>query len=75
MKTQEIKELLDKKHIKYEERSIYIRILSCDLGDNFYDYGDNPKPLVIDDEELQFLVNEPKVYIVDCEGCCGCAGW
>lgn len=75
IKMKELKQLLDKKGIEYEVENQRVRILSCALGDNFYDYGKVEKPIVIDDEQLEFLLTDFRVRIITCRDCCGCAGW
>lgn len=75
MKMKELKQLLDKTDIEYEMVNQQIYILSCCLGDNFYDYGEDEKPIEIDDEQLKFLLTDPRVKIITCKDCCGCAGW
>ena len=50
-------------------------IQSCQLGDNFYDYGQSPKRIKIDDKDLLFLQSDSRIKILDCESCCGCGGW
>lgn len=76
MKLKEVCSFLDKKHIEYERCGQYICINSCALGDNFYDYGESPKEIEIDDEEVEaFLLNDNRIHIVECCDCCGCAGW
>ena len=54
-------------------------VLSCALGDNFYDYGEEPKE-VLDlsncPPELQnTILNDNRIIICECCECCGCAGW
>lgn len=51
---------------------------SCALGENFYDYGEDPvDPLNIDDLELKALIEQYPEYfcIEECGECCRCAGW
>ena len=48
----------------------------CAIGDNFYDYGDEPRnELKYDSPIMKEIANDPRVYIIMCEECCGCAGW
>ncbi|NLA64220.1 MAG: hypothetical protein GX857_13605 [Bacteroidales bacterium] len=78
MKLEELEKLLKEKGISYTcyDEETGVRILSCALGeDNFYDYGERPKKTKIDDKELRFLENHPKVTILECCNCCACAGW
>ena len=52
-------------------------IKSCALGQNFYDYGDEP-PIALDFSEcpeLKGIENDPRIIIIMCEDCCGCASW
>lgn len=53
------------------------KLFSCAFGDNFYDYGEEPKEFSTDDIELKKMLEEyPEYfYILDCSECCGCAGW
>ncbi len=77
MELEDLEKLLKEKgidYVCYDEES-GVRIAACALGDNFYDYGERPKKVRIDDKELRFLKNHPKVTIVECCDCCGCAGW
>lgn len=76
LRLKEVCALLDKKHIEYDRDGQYIRIFSCALGDNFYDYGEEPKKIKIDDKEVrQVISNDPRVKIFDCSDCGGCGGW
>ena len=67
---------LDKLSVKYErsENGQAIQILACKVGDNFYDYDEAEKPITFY-SRLNFLKNDPRIQIIKCEDCCGCAGW
>lgn len=49
-------------------------VLCCMVGDNFYDYEEDP-PEEWDYSDFIELKNDPRIEIVGCEDCCGCAGW
>ena len=80
----EIKELLDRYDIDYEESyddegEDFLFVRECDLGDNFYDYGEEPSkfewredipPSVRDD-----IANSSCITFLSCCDCCKCAGW
>lgn len=51
---------------------VYIK--ACEVGDNFYDYGEEPKDIAFD-KEFTFLKDDFRIRIVECCDCCGCAGW
>ena len=79
-----IKKKLKNLEIKFDEYPsdngfTYIRILSCELGSNFYDYGDEPGGFNwyewIPEDFRDDLVNSPVVYIIECSECCRCSGW
>ena len=54
-------------------QQLYIRW--CEVGDNFYDYG-QAKPLKMKfDKKYEYLRNDPRIRFTTCEDCCGCAGW
>lgn len=77
-KLKEIEVVLKSKHIPYfrDGNNRLIIEESCALGDNFYDYGEVPKKLRIDDPELRnLLLNDWRITILRCEDCCCCAGW
>lgn len=79
MKIKEIIKILEEQKIDFEldffdnEEKIFIK--SCDLGDNFYDYGEREPELRIDNSKLKFLEDCNNVIITRCCDCCGCAGW
>ena len=55
-----------------------LAILSCALGDNFYDYGEAPKEeLDLSNVPSQFsnLFNDDRIVVIECCDCCGCSGW
>ena len=80
-----IKKELKNLGIKFDEYPsddgfTYIRILSCDLGSNFYDYGeDEPEGFNwyewIPEDFRDDLADSPVVYIIKCSECCRCSGW
>ena len=84
MTIEEIRTQLDKFDISYHifghKEDQYISILSCSLGDNFFDY-DEEEPDEFDWYEkipvwlIEELANNGLVDIVKCYDCCGCAGW
>jgi hypothetical protein len=76
MKKEEIIAILKENKINFKDCEDCIVIRSCELSpDNFYDYNENEKPLIIDNKELEFLRDEFQVCILSCCGCCDCAGW
>ena len=61
-------------HILYEwTEDENIIIPWCKFGNNFYDYDEKPKPMIV--THHAFLTKSPLVKIIDCSECCGCAGW
>lgn len=84
MTVKEIKLQLDKLgitnyHIPNYNKQL-IKIYSCALGDNFFDYGeDEPEEFdwfeEIPVELREELENNDLVEIIHCDDCCGCAGW
>lgn len=55
----------------------HLYIKSCALGHNFYDYGED-EPEEIDfsyHPDLKKIENDPRIIIITCGDCCGCAGW
>lgn len=75
-KLEDICQLLNELQVEYErsidEQTIFIR--ACSVGNNFYDYGEDPKQVTFY-PEFYFLANDPRVYIRECAECCGCSGW
>ena len=75
----EIEKELTQKGIEfwYENDNQTLVIQSCQLGNNFYDYEEDP-PEKLDFSlcpELEELEDDPRIYILWCSDCCGCAGW
>lgn len=59
-----------------DESGQYLCVLCCALGDNFYDYGEEPpRTFKYDNEMLREIGTDRRVIIVDCADCSGCAGW
>jgi len=48
-------------------------VKACVVGDNFYDYGETPKPIRYN--YAPWAENDPRIIVISCEECCGCAGW
>lgn len=87
MSFEEIKEILDKVgtdrywYGEDEQGDKVVYIGCCMLGDNGYDYDEEP----IEEEDWTFefcpeLVDiannsNPRVEIVECSSCCGCGSW
>ena len=80
----EMKKLLAKYDIDYEENCNdkgidFLVVRECDLGDNFYDYGEEPHdfewrediPFSIRDD----IANSSCISFLSCCDCCRCAGW
>lgn len=58
------------------ENRQYICVNCCCIGDNFYDYGQNPpKVLKYYSPTLEEIANDRRVKIIMCEDCGGCGGW
>lgn len=79
-KLKDIKRVLENKNINYSEwengQGISIQI--CELGDNYYGYGENaPNRIKIDDKEIRELALEKdhRVHFTYCENCCACGSW
>lgn len=83
MKFKNIRAYLDKKGILYNEsdNGQYLYIRACafdsDTQTNFYDYDEPIKtPRCYNKEQFfQELFSDPRIKIVTCDDCCGCAGW
>lgn len=84
MTVEEIRTQLDELDISYHifgyDKNQYISILSCSLGDNFFDYGEEEPDEFDWDEKIpveliEALLKTDLVDIVKCYDCCGCAGW
>lgn len=75
-KLKEICQFLDQHHIKYErsENNQYIYIHACEVGDNFYDYDESPKPICYN-AGLEWIKDDPRIIISECADCCCCSGW
>ena len=76
LKLKEIKNKLNQMKVEYEisDDNQKIYILSCNIGDNFYDYDEAPRPTVFN-KKFDFLKNDKRIEIIKCDECCGCAGW
>ena len=74
MTLEEIMRFLEDNNVEYYEYDKSVGICACQIGDNFYDYGERPQAVVFD-EKFKFLKDNPKVIILECCDCCGCAGW
>lgn len=79
-KIKDIKRILENKNISYSEwdNGQGITIQACELGDNYYNYGeDAPDKIKIDDEEIRKLdlENDHRIHFIRCEDCCGCGSW
>ena len=75
----EIEKELTQKGIEFwhEDDNQTLVIQSCQLGNNFYDYEEDP-PEKLDFSrfpELEELEDDPRIYILWCSDCCGCSGW
>ncbi len=79
MNFEELKEYLNKNEIEFfemedtEEEIVCIKW--CEIGDNFYDYGEEPPTRIKFNKGLEFLKDDPKVILIECSECCACAGW
>lgn len=75
----DIERELDKREIEHwrEENGQRLVFRSCEIGNNFYDYEDEP-PANLNfalHPDLAELEDDPRIYILWCSDCCGCAGW
>ena len=83
MNFEELKEYLNKCKIKFfemededadaEKEIVYI--YWCEIGDNFYDYGEKRPKHTHFYKKFEFLRDDPRVVLLDCADCCGCASW
>lgn len=75
-KLKNIKRKLDEMEVNWSEseNGQNIEIKACEIGNNFYDYGEEPTPIVFS-KQYEFLKDDHRVHIIDCQSCCGCAGW
>lgn len=77
IKLKEIEKQFDKLKIEYHrsENNQYLCVYCCSIGNNFYDYGEN-QPKEWDYSNFpKDLINDPRIVIIPCEECYGCAGW
>ena len=74
MKRMAIKEWLEEHHISYDTCGKQFIIKACSVGDNFYDYGEEPKEIIFD-EECKWMEGNPSIIIRECDDCFGCGGW
>lgn len=75
---EELKKLLEKLDISYEKYEHYISISSCQIGENYYDYGEDPPEeidLCEEYEELRPYLDSEYLEITDCSSCWGCGTW
>lgn len=81
IKLKEITKYLDKNGISYwrSENNQKLILRACafnsETESNFYDYGEPPKPIKCFDQKMQFIFNDPRVVVINCGECWGCAGW
>ena len=75
-KLKEIEKILDENNVSWwrSENGQWLEIKACAVGDNFYDYEDDPKPIMIS-KDWEWVKNDHRIHIVECCICCGCAGW
>ena len=69
-----IKKWLDEHHISYDTCGKQFIIKACSVGDNFYDYGEESKEIIFD-EECKWMEDNPSIIIRECCDCFGCGGW
>lgn len=74
MPLKEIEKLLGKRTCWRSDNNQLLYIKCCAVGDNFYDYGERP-PKRLDFSRAPYLKDDPRIEIIYCEDCCGCAGW
>lgn len=83
MTFKEIRNYLQKENISYyeSEDGQYLYLKACAFDDNnhsnFFDYGEPFKEpcCYTKNKVLKELYNDPRIRIMDCSECCGCAGW
>jgi len=83
MKFKEIRNYLQKENISYyeSENGQHLFLKACAFDDknhsNFFDYGEPFKEpcCYTKNKVLKELYNDPRIIIMDCSECCGCAGW
>lgn len=79
MNFKELKEYLNKNKIEFFEmedtEEEIVCIYWCQVGDNFYDYGEKPPKHMNFKKDLEFLKDDPRINFIECCNCCGCAGW
>lgn len=75
-KLKSICKTLDRLHIKYRrsDDNQHIVIRACEVGDNFYDYDETPKPVKFS-AGLEILAHDHRICILKCDECRSCAGW
>ena len=71
-KLKEIEKMFPDSH-RTENGQILV-IKACYVGDNFYDYGEEPRPVIFY-PQYDFLINDTRIHILECCECYGCAGW
>lgn len=76
IKLKDIEKKLKKEKVRYfrSENEQFLYVYSCDIGNNFYDYGEEEPPLKIK-SEFSFLKDDFRIKIIRCCDCCCCAGW
>lgn len=74
MKRMAIKKWLEEHHINYYTCGKQFIIKACSVGDNFYDYDEESKEIIFD-EEYKWMEGNPSIIIRECSDCSGCGGW
>ena len=74
MDRKSIKEWLEERTVEYTTYKDKFIIDACEVGDNFYDYGDEPKPITFA-EGYEWMEDNPLIIIRECCDCCSCSGW
>ena len=74
MDKKSIKKWLEEHNVEYYTDNKEFIIDACAVGDNFYDYGDEPEPITFD-KEFKWMADNPLIIIRECCDCCSCSGW
>ena len=80
MTMEEIKKFLEKNKIRWSENEIgQIEVRRCEVTGTGYGYFDDYTPIPTSlkgkYKKFDFLLNDEKINILDCENCCSCGDW
>lgn len=75
MNRQETIKFLRKYNIPFqEEENNMLGIKRCEICNNGYQYGEEPTP-INPKQKFRDLLDNPWIFIIDCDLCCGCGDW